>query len=97
MAILFTLAEDEAIKGNLPRASRYAQLARRIGMRYNVPLPSPYRRFFCRTCGSYLAPGSAATFRLHRSRIVVTCKACGRVYRFPYVREARERRRLSRP
>jgi ribonuclease P protein subunit RPR2 len=96
VAILFSLAEEEAVKGNLARADRYAQLARRIGMRYNVSLPTPYRRFYCRSCGSYLAPGSTAAFRVRRSRVIVTCKICGRIYRFPYLREVKERRRSSR-
>ncbi|MFQ5837232.1 MAG: ribonuclease P protein component 4 [Thermoplasmata archaeon] len=93
--ILFGLAEEEAAKGNRPRAARYAQLARRIGMRYNVPLPSPFRRFFCRTCEGYLDPGSSASVRLRRSRVIITCKACGSIYRYPYLREVKERRRAS--
>lgn len=93
MAILFARAQEEAERGNLPRADRYAQLARRLGMRYNVPLPAPYRRLCCRSCGAYLAPGPAATVRLRRARVIVTCKACGRISRYPYLREVRARRR----
>lgn len=94
--VLFALAEEEAIRGRLPRADRYGQLARRIGMRYNVSLPPHYRRLVCRGCGAYLAPGLAATLRLHRSRVIVTCRSCGRIFRFPYTREVRERRTSSR-
>ncbi len=93
MDILFELAGAEAREGNLHRANRYAHLARRLGMRYNVPFPSSYRRRYCRGCGAYLAPGSAARVRLRRSRVVVTCKACGRISRYPFLREARARRR----
>ncbi len=92
--LLFSLAEREAVEGNLARATRYAQLARRIGMRYNVPLPRPFRMLYCRGCGGYMAPGSSASVRLRRSKVVVTCRACGRIYRFPYLQEARERRRI---
>ncbi len=95
MDILFGLAEKEAAKGNLPRADRYAQLARRVGMRYNVSLPVSYRRLICRGCGAYLATGSAATLRLHRSRVIITCRSCGRISRFPYITEVKERRRAS--
>lgn len=90
--ILFTLAEREALAGNILRANRYAQLARRIGMRYNVPLPSSYRRLFCRKCGSYMLPGRMARVRVRRSRVIVTCQSCGQVYRYPYLREIKERR-----
>lgn len=93
MDILFEMAEEEAHRGNLPRANRYVRLARRLGMRYNVPFSSSYRRRYCRGCGTFLAPGTAATVRLRRSRVVVTCKACGRVARYPYLREVRARRR----
>ncbi len=93
MDILFELAGAEAREGNLHRANRYAHLARRLGMRYNVPFPSSYRRRYCRGCGAYLAPGAAARVRLRRSRVVVTCKACGRISRYPFLREARARRR----
>ncbi len=93
MDILFELAGEEAREGNLQRANRYAHLARRLGMRYNVPFPSSYRRRYCRGCGAYLAPGAAARVRLRRSRVVVTCKACGRIARYPFLREVRARRR----
>lgn len=91
--VLFRLAEEEARRDKLHRADRYAQLARRIGMRYNVPLPRPYRRRVCRSCGAYLAPGKRATVRLRPSRVVVTCRTCGRVYRYPHRREGRASRR----
>lgn len=97
IVLLFDQAEEESRRGNLPRADRYARLARRIGMRHNVPLPPPYRRLHCRSCGAYLAPGAAASVRLRRSRVVITCKACGRVSRYPYLREVKARRRPSRP
>lgn len=97
IAILFGLAEEEARRGNQGRADRYAQLARRIGMRYNVSLPRPFRRFVCRGCGAYLAPGRASRVRVRRARVVVTCHRCGWVHRYPYLREVRARRRPSRP
>ncbi len=93
--ILFGLAEEEAVRGNLPRATRYAQLARRIGMRYNVPLPSPHRRSICRSCGAYLDPGTSASVRVRHTRVIITCKGCGRILRFPYLQEAKKRRRTA--
>ncbi|MDX1534014.1 MAG: ribonuclease P [Thermoplasmata archaeon] len=93
MDVLFELAEEEARRGNLPRSNRYVRLARRLGMRYNVPFPSAHRRRYCRGCGAFLAPGAAARVRLRRARVIVTCRTCGRVSRYPYLREVRGRRR----
>ena len=42
--ILFRLAEREAVAGNSARADRYASLAAKIGMRYNVRLPREFKR-----------------------------------------------------
>ncbi|MEE9237257.1 MAG: hypothetical protein V3U52_05660 [Thermoplasmata archaeon] len=105
MEILFRQAEREAIRGarsrgarsrgTRSRATRYAQLARRIGMRYNVPLTPAFRRLLCRSCGSYMDPGSNASVRLRRSRVIITCRTCGRIYRFPYLQEIKERRQAS--
>lgn len=97
MEVLFDLAEGEALRGRGARADRYARRARRIGMRYNVPLPKAARLRLCRRCGSFLLPGKTATVRLRPSRVVVTCRACGGVYRYPYLREKRGRRAPSTP
>ena len=42
--ILFNLAEEEAKAHKFQRANRYVDLARKIGMRYNVRVPSQYKR-----------------------------------------------------
>ncbi|MBU2564846.1 MAG: ribonuclease P protein component 4, partial [Candidatus Thermoplasmatota archaeon] len=47
---LFTLAEKESLKHNMDRADRYVELARKIGMRYNVSIPAKYKRRFCKHC-----------------------------------------------
>ena len=92
---LFRLAEREGHQGNLPRADRYVELARKIGMRYNVRLPSEFKRRVCRTCHAYLLPPKTARVRVGESRVVTTCLRCGTVMRFPYVREQRARRRTQ--
>lgn len=89
---LFRLAEVEALKGNLGRANRYVELARRIGMRYNVRLTSEHKRRVCKECHSYLLPPKTARIRVGGSRIVTTCLTCGAIMRFPYVREQKARR-----
>lgn len=85
--VLFRLAEKAVLRGQRARADRYAQLARRIAMRYNLSLPTSHRRRVCRSCGAYLDPGGGARVRVRPTRVVVTCRACGRVYRYPFRRE----------
>jgi ribonuclease P protein subunit RPR2 len=81
---LFLLAEAEANNRNYARADRYASLAVKIGMRYNVRIPTKYKMRFCRGCGTYLIPGVNCTTRLNRGVRLVRCGKCGRLYRMPY-------------
>lgn len=92
---LFTLAEREALRGNWTRADRYVELARNIGMRYNVPMGPLNRLRLCRGCHAFLMPSVTAKIRVGRDRVTGTCLRCGRVTRFPYLRERRERRRAA--
>lgn len=89
---LFQLAEAQALAGRLDRADRYAQLARRVGMRYVVPLGRAHRRRVCRECGAYLLPGRTARVRAREGKMALTCLKCGAVKRFGYGREQRARR-----
>jgi ribonuclease P protein subunit RPR2 len=84
MEILFHHAEGEALHGRTARARRYVDLARRIGMRYNVRVPPEFKRRFCKSCLAYLLPGVNARVRFGRGRIVVTCTGCGAIQRLPY-------------
>jgi len=61
--------------------NRYVELARRIGMRYNVKLTAQQKRKFCRYCHSYF--GAQTKRRLSKGFLTITC-ACGKVNRFPY-------------
>ena len=95
MVVLFRLAEKEALLGHAPRARRYVDLARRIGMRYNVRVPPEFKRRFCKACRTYFVPGVNARVRVGRGRVVVTCLGCGAVQRLPY-RVEQEVRRATR-
>jgi len=80
--ILFNLAEQE-FKNNRPDLSdRYVEIARKIGMKYNVPL-TMYRRMFCRGCGRYLVLGinAKAKLGLGKKTMQITCLDCGHVFR----------------
>jgi len=90
--ILFRLAEREAVAGNSARADRYASLAAKIGMRYNVRLPREFKRRYCRRCHAFLVPGKNCRVRVSRGLVTSTCGVCGDIRRFPYIRERRVRR-----
>lgn len=98
MEILFGLAEKEALQGHAARARRYVDLARRLGMRYNVRVPPAFKRRFCKDCLAYLVPSVNARVRVGRGRVVITCMGCGSIQRLPFRAErqiARARRRPS--
>lgn len=74
---------DEAVKArtenpNLSR--RYFQLAKKIGMRYNMRMPRSAKRSFCKKCFSYLGEG----WRFKKGRAYVKCRNCGFVKYYPY-------------
>lgn len=92
IARLFELAEEQALGGRIDRAARYVQLARRVGMRYVVPLGRAQRRRFCRHCGAFLLPGRTARVRAREGKMSITCLACGGIRRFGMAKEQRARR-----
>lgn len=80
---LFELAAVE-YRSYPERSDRYVQLAKRIGMKYRLRLPSSLKRKVCRGCGSYLVSGNSSRTRLHGQYITTTCLKCGREMRIPY-------------
>ena len=73
---------DEAAKTKNPDLQRrYMQLAKKIGMRYNVRLAGK-KKMFCKHCFYYFS-GSVRR-RLKNGKIVIKCPGCGRVTRQVY-------------
>lgn len=83
MHILLDLAEKTALEGDLEHASRYASLARRIGMRYNVRMPRGHKLVICRKCDSYILSSRTSRVRLTGKRLTRQCLKCGSYYRMP--------------
>lgn len=83
--ILFSLAEKEFRK-HPERSKRYVELARKIGLRYNVRLPKELKRMFCKNCNSLLIPDYSSQLRIDSKSetIVLKCKNCNKIYRIPY-------------
>ena len=86
--ILLKLAKKEFRK-HPERSRRYAQLARKIGMRYNVRLPPEWKRRFCKSCGTLLKPGVTCTRRKEEGATIIKCLKCNRTYRYPAALKAK--------
>ena len=73
---------DEAAKTNLPALQRrYMQLAKKIGMRYNVRLAGK-KKIFCKYCYYYFGP--QVKRRLKEGKLVIKCPGCNRITRQIY-------------
>ena len=59
---------------------RYFQLAKKIGMRYNIRISREQKRKFCKKCFSYIGEG----WRFKKGRAQAVCRHCGDVMRYPY-------------
>ena len=62
-------------------AKRYVELARKIGMRYNVRIPPELKRRYCKYCHNLLFDSRR---RLKQGIMAITCKYCGKTLRYPY-------------
>ena len=91
--ILFELADDAASE-NISRADRYVELARAVGMRYNVGIPGEHKRKFCKYCNKYLLPSVTSRTRINSPghRVEITCLNCKKKMFFPYVKEKKIKR-----
>ena len=78
--ILFELAERE-LKKHPDRSRRYVELARKIGLRYNVRLPRKLKRKFCKNCNTLLKPGLTSEVRFKNGMLIVKCLVCEKIYR----------------
>jgi len=87
--ILFKQAETAANQKKLNLANRYIELARKIGMRYNVRLEREQKRKFCRYCRAYLKPGISCSVRIDSKQklIKVKCFSCNKIIHYPYKNE----------
>lgn len=87
---LFIMAEQSACQGRLNLASRYVEIARKISMKYLVPIPYEYKRCFCKHCYSYLLPSVNSTFRINKGKIIIFCKNCKKYTRLPFKNKSKK-------
>ncbi|MDI6798437.1 MAG: ribonuclease P protein component 4 [Candidatus Aenigmarchaeota archaeon] len=82
--ILFDLAEKEFRK-HPERSKRYVELARKIGLRYNIRLTKEQKKKFCKNCNSLLIPGLSSQVRVKSKKTIsIKCLSCNRIYRYPF-------------
>ncbi|MBN2733943.1 MAG: ribonuclease P [Methanomicrobiaceae archaeon] len=74
---------DEFLKTHPSFSINCIKHAKKISMRYRIRIPKPYNRKYCRKCSSYLIPGYNMKIRVHRGKVIATCKACGNIRRYP--------------
>jgi ribonuclease P protein subunit RPR2 len=79
--IIFDFAKEEQKKGKHNLLDRYVELARKIGMRYNVRIPSKYKWRYCKHCYAYMVPGKTCEQRTRNKFIIIHCKSCGKLMR----------------
>jgi len=80
---LFLMAENKALSGNLLIANRYVSIARKLSMKYLVPIPKEYKHRFCKHCYYFLLPYLNSRFRVTRSKLVIYCYNCKKYTRIP--------------
>ena len=80
---LFELAEKNALFDRLDLSNRYVHIARKISMRYLVPIEKEFKRCFCKHCYSYLLPDMNCRIRFHRNKLIIFCKNCEKFTRIP--------------
>lgn len=80
---LFNLAEKKALVNDFVLADRYVEIARKISMRYLVPIPQEFKRRFCKRCYCYLLPPRNCRVRIKKGKLVVFCMNCNSFFRLP--------------
>ncbi len=72
---------EKTFKTDRKRADRYANLARKIQMRYKVRFPRTWKRRMCKKCKKFLTPGVNCRIRIYKKTIIITCLECNNVTR----------------
>lgn len=68
-------------KLNPSKANRYVELARRIAMKVNLPIPREYKRRYCKHCNNYFKLGNYRV-RTRNRMVVYYCLNCKKFMKF---------------
>ena len=87
--ILFEEAKKQAIKSRLKLSNKYIFIARKISSKFKIKIPRELKRKFCHKCYHYLYPGINCTVRTNKrtQSVEYECKDCGKINRYPYIKE----------
>lgn len=66
---------------NKEKADRYVKLARKIGMKINLPLPKEFKRKFCKHCNNYFKSGNYRV-RTRNKMVVYYCLNCKKYMKY---------------
>ena len=80
---LFLMAEKKALYGDFSIANRYVTIARKLSMKYLVPIPKEFKHRFCKHCYYFLLPYFNSRFRVNRGKIIIYCNNCKKYTRIP--------------
>lgn len=64
------------------RSHRYAEIARKIKLKYKIKMTPEIKRRLCKKCHKFMVPGKNCRIRINSSRLIYTCKECGNIRRF---------------
>ncbi|MBI2148245.1 ribonuclease P [Candidatus Woesearchaeota archaeon] len=68
-------------KSNPSKANRYVEIARKIGMKVNIPIPKEYKRRYCKHCNNYFQSGNYRV-RTRNKMVVYYCLNCKKYMKF---------------
>ena len=71
---------------NSNHATRYVEIARKIGMKANQPIPRELKRKFCKHCYNYFQRGNYRV-RTREGLVVYTCLRCNKQTRYKILKD----------
>ena len=80
---LFQQAE-EVFSKNKALSNRYVELARKIAMKVNLPIPRDYKARYCKHCNKYFRSGNYRV-RSRKGMVVYYCLNCKKYMKFKII------------
>lgn len=74
----------KAFKTSPQQATKYADMARKVAMRFKVRFTSEQKKQICKHCYTFLVPSKNCRVRINEGKIVYYCSNCKKYMRFPY-------------
>ena len=91
-SVRFFFGEAEKVfRTDSGKADRFVRKAARASSKARRPLPSSFKKRFCRHCGSYWSFSSNVRVRLRGKKVVYSCLSCKKHCRHPYLKEKKRK------